>query len=288
MRETSRSVPDDVFARERQNDIARIVEELGRARVSELADRFGVSAVTIRKDLLVLEGEQRVLRTHGGAIALEKRGMERAFDVRERLQRAEKDAIGRAAAALVADGESIALDASTTALYVARALKARGGWHQVTVMTNGLRIAGELSGVPGVAVAVPGGWVRWEARSVVGGLGEAVFGRINIQKAFMGSAGFTTESGLSDASEEEALMKRGMVMAAREVIAIVDHTKWGRVAVATFCQTSELTRVLTDSRANPEMVAGLRDLRIDVRLLNAEAETPLRPDREPAAAAPLH
>ena len=281
-------MPDDVFARERQNDIARIVEELGRARVTELADRFGVSAVTIRKDLLVLEGEQRVLRTHGGAIALEKRAPERAFEVRERLQRAEKIAIGREAAALVTDGESIALDASTTALYVARALKARGGWHQVTVMTNGLRIAGELSGVPGVAVAVPGGWVRWEARSVVGGLGEAVFGRINIQKAFMGSAGFTTESGLSDASEEEALMKRGMVTAAREVIAIVDHTKWGRVAVATFCQTSELTRVLTDSRANPEMVAGLRALSIDVRLLNAEAETPVRPDREPAAVAPLH
>ncbi len=281
-------MPDDVFARERQNDIARIVEELGRARVTELADRFGVSAVTIRKDLLVLEGEQRLLRTHGGAIALEKRAPERAFEVRERLQRAEKIAIGRAAAALVTDGESIALDASTTALYVARALKARGGWHQVTVMTNGLRIAGELSGVPGVAVAVPGGWVRWEARSVVGGLGEAVFGRINIQKAFMGAAGFTIESGLSDASEEEALMKRGMVVAAREVIAIVDHTKWGRVAVATFCQTRELTRVLTDSRANPEMVATLRDQSIDVRLLNAEAETPARPDREPAAVAPLH
>lgn len=281
-------MPDDVFARERQNDIARIVEELGRARVTGLADRFGVSAVTIRKDLVVLEREQRLLRTHGGAIALEQRAPERAFEVRERLHRSEKIAIGRAAADLVTDGESIALDASTTALYVARALKARGGWHQVTVMTNGLRIASELSGVPGLAVAVPGGWVRWEARSVVGGLGEAVFGRINIQKAFVGSAGFTIESGLSDASEEEALMKRAMVNAAREVIAIVDHTKWGRTAVATFCPTTGITRVLTDSRANPEMVATLRGLSIDVRLLTAEADLPARSDLDATPITPLH
>ena len=76
-----------------------------------------------------------------------------------------------------------------------------------------------------------GGRVRWEALSVVGQLGDGLFDRINVQKAFVGAAGFTLESGLTDATEEEAQIKRSMVAAAREVIAIVDHTKWepGRV-----------------------------------------------------------
>jgi len=269
----------DVFARERQNEIARIVENSGRARVTDLAERFRVSTVTIRKDLLLLEGEHRLARTHGGAIAVERRGPERAFEVRERLQRAEKSAIGAAAAALVSDGESIALDASTTALYVARHLRARGSWHQITVMTNGLRIASELSGCQGVSVAVPGGWVRWEARSVVGALGDAIFGRVNIQRAFVGAAGFTIESGLSDASDEEAQIKRSMVMAAREVVAIVDHTKWGRTAVATFCPTSRITTFITDSRANPELIAALREMSIDVRLVTPKPEAGGKLDR---------
>ena len=85
---------DGVFARERQQEIARIVDANGRARVTELAERFGVSAVTIRKDLLVLESERRVVRTHGGAIAPRGSRPELAFDVRERLQREEKSRIG--------------------------------------------------------------------------------------------------------------------------------------------------------------------------------------------------
>ena len=112
----------DVFAEERQQHIARIVEEHGRARVAELSRLFGVSGVTIRKDLDLLEQRGRLVRTHGGAVVAGRTGAERAFDIRERLQRPEKDAIGRAAAAMVVDGESIALDASTTALAMARHL----------------------------------------------------------------------------------------------------------------------------------------------------------------------
>jgi len=256
----------DVFARERQEHIARIVEEHGRARVPDLAARFDVSAVTIRKDLAALEAEGRVVRTHGGALTPARNRPERSFDVRERLQRAEKERIGAAAAALVVDGESIALDASTTALAMARHLKARGPWVHLTVMTNGLRIGAELAGHPGVTVAFPGGFVRWEALSVVGPLGEGLFEKVNIQKAFMGAAGFTLETGLSDATEEEAQIKRLMVGAAREVIALVDHTKWGRSAFATFCRTSALQAVVTDELAPPAQVASLRELGVDVHV----------------------
>ncbi len=238
MTPTTADLPEAVFARERQEQIAQIVAEAGRARVTELARRFGVSAVTIRKDLLVLEGEGRLVRAHGGAIAPRTASRpELAFDVRERLQRSEKSRIGAAAAALVQDGDSIVFDASTTALSVARHLKEREDWHQLTVVTNSIRIAMELAGHPGVTVLLLGGRVRWEALSVVGPLGDGVFRRVNVQKAFVGAVGLTLEAGLSDAMEEEAQIKRSMVAAAHEIYALVDHTKWGRVASASFCRT---------------------------------------------------
>jgi DeoR family transcriptional regulator of aga operon/DeoR family fructose operon transcriptional repressor len=259
----------DVFARERQEHIARIVEEHGRARVSDLAARFRVSAVTIRKDLVALESERRLTRTHGGAIATDRSRPELSFDIRERLQADEKQWIGAAGAALVQDGESIVLDASTTALSVARHLKSRPGWSQLTVLTNGLRIASELAGHPGIIVLMLGGRVRWEALSVVGQLGDGLFSRINVQKAFLGAAGFTLESGLADATDEEAQIKRSMVAAAREVIAIVDRTKWERAAFATFCPTDQISTVLTDAGAPDAMVRALEGRGIQVRLIGA-------------------
>jgi DeoR/GlpR family transcriptional regulator of sugar metabolism len=257
----------DVFARERQARIGRVIEEHGRARVRDLAAQFDVSAVTIRKDLARLERQRRVVRTHGGAVAVGLAHPESAFDLRERLQQAEKAAIAAAAVELVRDGETIAFDASTTALYVARALRARGGWRLLTVVTNGLRVASELAGFSGIRVLLLGGWVRHEAFSLVGGLGDGVFRRINVEKAIVGAAGFSIESGLSDATDEEAQIKRAMAGAAREVVAIIDHTKWGRASFATFCRTDHITRVLTDSGAPPEMVAEARAAGLDVRVV---------------------
>jgi DeoR/GlpR family transcriptional regulator of sugar metabolism len=266
--------PGEAFARERQENIVRIVEEQGRARVTDLAARFGVSAVTIRKDLVALEAARRLIRAHGGAIARDRSRPEVAFEIRERLQADEKGWIGAAGAALVEDGESIVLDASTTALSVARHLKARGGWSQLTVLTNGLRIASELAGHPGITVLILGGRVRWEALSVVGQLGDGLFSRINVRKAFLGAAGFTLESGLADATEEEAQIKRSMVAAAREIIAIVDSTKWERPAFATFCETDQVSRLLTDDRAPEAMVRALESRGIDVQRIGAVRAEP--------------
>ena len=264
-------VATDVFARERRLRIARFVEEHARARVGDLAAMFAVSTVTIRKDLLALEAEGRLVRAHGGAISLEPNRPESAFGIRERLNRDAKDQIGAAAASMVADGESIAFDASTTALAVARHLKARGGWTQLTVITNGLRIASELAGYPGISVAMPGGFVRWEALSVVGQIGDGLFQRVNVQKAFLGAAAFTLETGLSDATVEEAQIKGAMAAAAREVIAIVDSTKWGRAAFASFCAIGDLTAVVTDDGAPDAMVGSLRAAGVDVWTVPATA-----------------
>ncbi len=283
----SRASQGDVFARERQEHIARIVEEHGRARVTDLAAQFGVSGVTIRKDLVVLEAAHRLVRTHGGAVAADRSRPELSWEIRERLQTDQKLWIGAAGAALVHDGESIVLDASTTALSVARHLKGRGGWSQLTVVTNGLRIASELAGHPGITVLMLGGRVRWEAMSLVGQLGDGLFSRINVQKAFLGAAGFTVESGLADATDEEAQIKRSMVAAAREVIAIVDHTKWERAAFATFCPTDKISIVLTDEAAPDAMVRALTSRDVQVRLVSADgASEPKATDTSPTRVSP--
>jgi DeoR/GlpR family transcriptional regulator of sugar metabolism len=222
---------------------------------------------------MALEGDHRLVRTHGGAIAVDHSRTELAFEIRERLQADEKNRIGAAAATLVRDGESIVFDASTTALSVARHLKSRGRWSQLTVVTNGLRIASELAGHPGINVLILGGRVRWEALSVVGQLGDGLFGRINVQKAFLGAAGFTVESGLADATEEEAQIKAAMVTAAREVIAIVDHTKWEHTAVATFCPTDRIDIVIADDAAPGAMVEALIGRGVEVRLIGADRDS---------------
>ena len=255
----------DVFARERQERIIRLVDEQGRARVTDLAAQFGVSAVTIRKDLIALEADHRIVRTHGGAIAVDRSRPELGFEIRERLQADEKARIGAVAATLIGDGQSIVFDASTTALAVARHLKARD-WQHLTVITNGLRLASELAGHPGISVFMLGGRVRWEALSVVGQLGDGLFSRINVQKAFLGAAGFTVASGLADATEEEAQIKEAMVTAARQVIAIVDHTKWEHAAFATFCSTDRIDVFLSDDAAPAAMVEDLVARGIEVRL----------------------
>ncbi|MEX1295361.1 MAG: DeoR/GlpR family DNA-binding transcription regulator [Candidatus Limnocylindrales bacterium] len=252
------------FADERQAAIARLVEERGRARVTELAESFGVSSVTIRKDLDVLADHGRVIRTHGGAIAPRVRGQDLAYDVRDRMQQAEKAAIGRLAATRVRDGESIIVDASTTSLYLARELMQRTSGQSLTIVTNSIRLATELAVRPDISVLLMGGRVRGRSLSLVGQLGDGVLRRVNVHKAFVGAAGLTAEDGLTETTEEEAQIKRAMVAAAREVYALVDNSKWGRVASATFCRPEDLTGVFTDAGAPGDMVEGLQGMGIEV------------------------
>jgi len=134
-----------------------MVEEHGRVLVTELAERFDVSEQTIRKDLLALERAHRLTRTHGGAISMTPDRPELAFDVRRRIEADAKRRIAVAAADFVHDGETIAFDASTTALEVARRLCEIGGWRELTVVTNGIRIAEELAGQDGITILMPGG-----------------------------------------------------------------------------------------------------------------------------------
>jgi len=174
-----------LFLQERLDQIATLVREQGRVSVAELSERFGVTPVTVRNDLTTLEQQGLLVRTHGGAMVDPTTGLEPAFALRQKLHAAEKERIGRAAAELVRDGDTIAFDASTTAWQVARHVKDR---RELTVVTNGLYIALEFLHLPGVTVVMPGGTLRGASASLVGEIGADCLGRLDRRQPVRGCA----------------------------------------------------------------------------------------------------
>ncbi len=252
-----------LYAPERQAEILSLLQSQGRVSVSSLSERFGVSAVTIRNDLSELERRGELVRTHGGAILPDRGDVELAFSLRSQLHSEEKEAIGAAAAALVGDGEAIVIDASTSALQVARQIGQR---QELTVMTNSLVVAYELAGATGVTVVMTGGIVRPVSYSLVGDLGTSVLQQFHISKGFFGAKGLTVEEGLTDADSFEVRFKRAMVAACKEVFAVVDASKWGQVSTASFASLDQIDRVFTDKSASPQMVRELeaRGVRVHI------------------------
>ena len=258
-------VIERLFPLERLDLIQKVLRDQGRVSVSELCERFGVSAVTIRHDLTTLEQQGRLLRTHGGAMLKPDASTEPlAFALRKDLHQSEKERIGRAAAALVRDGESIALDASTTAWQIARHLKDH---QELTVVTNGLFVALEFLNSPGVTVVMPGGSLRAASASLVGDEGASILDRYHVQKGFFGAGGFTLEEGLTDTNQYEVELKQRMVQRSKEVIAVVDSSKWGQVAFAALASGDQLDRVIADEGAPADMVAALRERHVKVVLV---------------------
>ncbi len=255
-----------LFTPERRQQILRQLEVEQRVTVPELSQRFAVSEVTIRKDLAWLETQGLVRRTHGGAIpnVVGSSVSEMSFDVREQMQRAEKERIGEAAARYVQNGETIALDASTTALAMVPFL---GSKSDLTIATNGVRTAVELGRSSSLSVLLLGGMLRRETQSLVGKWGSPVLEQINISKAFVGARGLTLNTGLTDVNAEEVELKRAMIKAAKEVIAILDATKWDQVTLATFCPLERLKLIITDTRAPAHMVKLVRKLGVEVVLV---------------------
>ena len=238
-------------ATDRMNHVLELLETRDAVSVTELAHRFAVSEVTIRSDLGLLARRGLVARIRGGARALQRGQSEVAFDVRLRVLVNEKRAIAGAAAAMVGDGEAIALDSSTTALYVALELREK---KELVVVTNGLRVASALADAPGVNVIVPGGVLRLAAMSLVGDFASSVLRTTSIDKGFFGARGVSLERGLMDLNPEEVRIKREMADACERVIGVFDHTKWRRTALLSFVQTRQIAAIVTDANAPAELV----------------------------------
>jgi len=252
-----------LYRQERLDAVLRKLRKEGYVSVTELSDEFGVSAVTIRSDLDLLERAGHLVRTHGGAGPVNLGEGVLSFSVRQRANVQAKERIGAAAGELVSDGEAIVLDASTTSWHLARQLLPR---RDLTVITTGLHVAMELLRSPGVSVIVPGGRIWREAAAVVGLMDSSVLEQGNLRRGFFGGRGFTIAEGLTDANQQEVGIKRQLIHAVRQVNVILDSSKLGKVAYASCAAIAEVDRLITDRDAPEDLIARIRDHGVEVIL----------------------
>src|SRR5436309_8188740 len=246
--------------------VLHLLESRDYLPVAELSEAFAVSEVTVRSDLTTLAKQGLVARIRGGVRALQLGQSEVAFDLRLRLEVERKRAIARAAAAMVDEGEAIALDASTTAYYLALELRTK---RELVVVTNGLLVATALADAPGITVLVPGGMLRLSAMSLVGDFGTDVLRTTRINKGFLGARGLSLERGLMDLNPDEVRIKQEMADACEQIYGILDGTKWHRSALLSFCPAGRVDAIVTDSGAPVDEVDAWRSSGVDV--VTAEA-----------------
>lgn len=252
-----------MYLEERRQAILSLLERQGRVSVPELSDHFAVSEVTIRADLKALAERHLLIRTHGGAVPSSFGLQELSLIQRRQQQVAQKLRIGMVAAAMIADGEAVFLDSSSTALAIAQHIKQR---RDLTLITNSLVIAHEMLGLSNVTVVMPGGTLHHETVSLIDSAGLAQIKRFHIAKGFFGAHGLSLEAGLTDVSAPEAEVKRPLVRLCRQVIAVLDATKWGREGLASFAPLTDVDLVVTDRHAPPSMVEQVRALGVEVIL----------------------
>ena len=261
---------------ERLEHVVRLLETRDYVQVAELSQAFAVSEVTVRSDLTELARQGLVARIRGGVRALQHGNSEVGFDLRLRLEVDRKRAIARAAAAMVNEGEAVALDASTTAYYLALELRSK---RELVVITNGLLVATALADAPGITVLVTGGMLRLSAMSVVGDFGADVLRTTRINKGFLGARGLSLSRGLMDLNPDEVRIKQEMADACEQVYGIFDGTKWHRSALLAFVSVEGLAGIITDSSAPADEVAAWRAAGVDVIAVDTgpREPPPLRP-----------
>jgi len=232
-----------VLNEERRRSILEALHREGRVLVVDLAHQFATSQVTIRKDLEALHAHGLVHRTHGGALPARDGALEDpTLREKEKLHRKEKLHIATAAARMVQEGQVVILDSGTTTTAIARALR---GFQKLTIITNAVNIAAELSGSQ-PEVILTGGTLRKNSFSLVGPIAEETLHRLNADILFLGVDGFDVQYGLSTPNLLEAKVNRVMVEIAKRTVAVCDSSKFGRRSLSLIVPPSALHEVITD------------------------------------------
>lgn len=244
---------------ERKEYVLEKLRSDGKVSINSLAEVLGVTKVTIRADLDALEQRGLLLRTHGGAVVPEHYHLARHVSSTLHEHRQEKEAIGRLAAELVADGATLILDAGSTTTIAARFLKDR----RLTVATNSLLVVQELSGSPTIELLVAGGALRRPDLALIGGLSQHFFERLHPDLVFLGANGFSLEKGVTCANLIEAETKRFMIKSGNRVCLLADSSKAGRVALADVCDWEDIDVLVTDS-LSPQDREALSGLGVEV------------------------
>jgi DeoR/GlpR family transcriptional regulator of sugar metabolism len=256
---------------ERRAAILRLLEEHHSVTVAELCEALEVSDMTIRRDLQQMETQSLLRRVHGGAVKIARYSYEPPYALRENHLPQTKQQIGKTAATLVSDGDSIALDVGTTTLEVARAL---GKQRELTIITSSLPITNEIisrfSLLSGIRLIVTGGILRAHEMSMIGHHAARLYEELHVDKAFVGVAGLSLEHGLTEYNLDDALVKRAMIATADQVIVVADGSKFNQVTFASIAPLSEIDVLVTDHTADRRMIKCIQDMGIDVIFADAE------------------
>jgi DeoR family fructose operon transcriptional repressor len=253
-----------VYAEERQHAIAGLVTERGRVSVTAVAERFGVTTETVRRDLAVLERAGLLRRVHGGAVpagaALTL--VETGLGERRGSRPEAKRKIAAAALDLLPglDG-SVLLDGGTTTAALAEVLPPD---RRLYVATNSVPIAARLSVTPGITLHVLGGRVRGITQTAVGDSTVRALDGLRVDVVFLGTNGISPAHGFSTPDEGEAATKRAMAAAAQRVVVLADSSKIGREHLVRFAAIDDVDVLVTDGDADPAVVAELETMGIEV------------------------
>ena len=253
-------------AKERRALILQMLEQKPEVQVTEISRETGISEVTIRKDLTILQSRHLLLRTRGGAMRkpVENQNQEKAIDIKRMFNFKEKERIGEEAAKLIKDGDYIMFDSGTTTLEVARHLDKFQNLH---IITNAMNIATELMTYKRFDVVMIGGNMRSNSLSTVGPLALSVMRNFSRYKLFLGVDSFSIEEGISTHNMEEALLNQMMIQQAEKVIAVFDSSKFNKRSYVHVADTKQLSCIVTDRAIPTGMTAKLKSLGVEVRLV---------------------
>lgn len=246
---------------ERQKQILSLLSKQGQLSVSEIVEQFSISEATARRDLEALASQGKAQRVHGGVIAAEQAPPELPILQREGEQVEEKSSIGRTAAELVADGETVFLGSGTTVLEAAKHLRDH---KNLTVITNSLPVLNALAGIKDITVVSLGGQLRESELSFIGHITEQALAELRVDKVIMGTRGISLEHGLTNDYLPETLTDRAILKIGRTVIIAADHTKINRVATALLASLKSIQVFVTDGKAEKKFLQSLKKLGISV------------------------
>jgi DeoR/GlpR family transcriptional regulator of sugar metabolism len=259
-----RSVKDSrLLAEQRRRRILDLIEQRGQITVRDLVEKFSISAVTARADLDALASEGMAVRSHGGAVRRVEASQDYPLRLKTTLHHAEKARIGKAAAELIQNGETVILDSGTTTAEIARHLKMRR-LQSVTVITHALNIASELLDASTLSVIMIGGLLRPVSGSFVGPQAETMLKEFHADRLFLAVDGFDLELGPSTPDLLEAQLNTVMMRVSKEVNVVADFSKLGRRSLSRIGPLSGVHRLITDSRAPAEFIEALHKSKIDV------------------------
>ena len=253
---------------DRHKKILDVLATKDNVSVAELSKILSVSEVTIRADLTSLAEEGKVQRIHGGAQLLEERvRQEHSFQIRRNQNSDSKIKIGKYAAQFVDSLDSILLDSSTTVLAMAKALRDRNDLKETTVIPTGVWTAIELMSCANINVLMPSGYLRSISGSITGLPTSEFFENLNIQKAFLGAWGVSIEHGLTDSHLLEIELKKMIIKKAREVIILVDGSKFMQNGLASYSNLKNISKIITDNKAPKNIIKKIKSLGIDVHIV---------------------